>query len=85
MVAPVLAWLIPGAGHMIQKRWIRGALLLLSVVGLAVVSTRAGVGWVGRPFPGFFLLRNRVVASVGLSGWPVSPFPEVFQATVVSN
>ena len=68
----------------IRRARLAGALLLLSVVCLAVVSTRAGVGWVGRPFPGFFLLRNRVVASVGLSGWPVSPFPEVFQATVVA-
>ena len=25
VLAPALGWLIPGAGHMIQKRWIRGA------------------------------------------------------------
>ena len=34
VVAPVVGWLIPGAGHMIQKRWIRGALLFVSIVTL---------------------------------------------------
>jgi hypothetical protein len=32
VVAPALGWLIPGAGHLIQKRWIRGFLLMGSVV-----------------------------------------------------
>ena len=31
VVAPVVGWLIPGAGHLIQKRWIRGALLMASI------------------------------------------------------
>jgi hypothetical protein len=31
VVAPAIGWLIPGAGHLIQKRWIRGGLLLLSI------------------------------------------------------
>jgi hypothetical protein len=34
IVAPALAWLIPGAGHFVQKRWIRGALLMISVVAM---------------------------------------------------
>ncbi len=34
MAAPVAGWLIPGAGHIIQKRWIRGLLLMLAVVVL---------------------------------------------------
>jgi hypothetical protein len=33
-LAPAIGWLIPGAGHFIQKRWIRGLLLLASVAGL---------------------------------------------------
>ena len=32
VVVPALAWLIPGAGHLIQKRWIRGGLLMASIV-----------------------------------------------------
>ncbi len=31
VLAPAIGWLIPGAGHMIQKRWIRGLLLLISI------------------------------------------------------
>src|SRR6267154_4861126 len=38
VVAPALGWLIPGAGHIIQKRWIRGALLLVSIGTLFVLG-----------------------------------------------
>ncbi len=38
VVAPVVAWLIPGAGHLIQKRWIRGVLLMVSVVTMFVLG-----------------------------------------------
>jgi hypothetical protein len=38
VIAPALGWLIPGAGHMIQKRWIRGGLLLISIVTLFVLG-----------------------------------------------
>jgi hypothetical protein len=33
-MAPAIGWLIPGAGHLIQKRWIRGLLLLGSIAGM---------------------------------------------------
>src|SRR6266540_3873586 len=38
VIAPVLAWLIPGAGHLIQKRWIRGVLLMVSIVTMFVLG-----------------------------------------------
>jgi hypothetical protein len=38
VVAPALGWLIPGAGHLIQKRWIRGFLLMGSVVIMFVLG-----------------------------------------------
>jgi hypothetical protein len=38
VIAPAIGWLIPGAGHMIQKRWIRGALLLISIFTLFVLG-----------------------------------------------
>ncbi len=38
VIAPTVGWLIPGAGHLIQKRWIRGALLLVSIVTLFVLG-----------------------------------------------
>jgi hypothetical protein len=33
-LAPALGWFIPGAGHLVQKRWLRGLLLMLSVVAM---------------------------------------------------
>ncbi len=44
IAAPAVGWLIPGAGHMIQKRWIRGLLLFVSVATLFLV----GLGMQGR-------------------------------------
>jgi hypothetical protein len=38
IVAPALGWLIPGAGHMIQKRWIRGGLLFASIVTMFLLG-----------------------------------------------
>jgi hypothetical protein len=38
VMAPALGWLIPGAGHMAQKRWVRGGLLLVSILGMAVLG-----------------------------------------------
>jgi hypothetical protein len=38
VVAPAIAWLIPGAGHLIQKRWIRGGLLLVSISALFLLG-----------------------------------------------
>lgn len=44
VVAPILGWLLPGCGHFIQKRWIRGALLLVSVVAMFFI----GLGMEGK-------------------------------------
>jgi hypothetical protein len=38
VVAPAVGWLIPGAGHMIQKRWIRGLLLFVSIATLFLLG-----------------------------------------------
>jgi len=38
VLAPALGWLIPGAGHMLQKRWIRGSLLFVSIVTLFLLG-----------------------------------------------
>jgi|SRR5579863_3730687 hypothetical protein len=44
VLAPAIGWLIPGAGHMMQKRWIRGGLLFVSIVTLFLL----GLGMQGR-------------------------------------
>src|ERR1700745_3905259 len=37
-LAPAIAWLIPGLGHIIQKRWIRGLLIMVSVAALCLLG-----------------------------------------------
>src|SRR3954452_17118903 len=38
VLAPAVGWLVPGAGHMVQKRWIRGLLLFVSIVTLFLLG-----------------------------------------------
>jgi hypothetical protein len=38
VVAPAIGWLIPGAGHIIQRRWIRGLLLFVSIATLFLLG-----------------------------------------------
>ena len=58
------------------------AIAALLCVGLA--GLHAALSQVGKPFPGFLLLGNRVVASVGLSLWPATAGGQIFQHQVVS-
>jgi hypothetical protein len=44
VVAPIVGWLIPGAGHILLKRYGRGILLLVSVVAMFLI----GLGMQGR-------------------------------------
>jgi|SRR5438105_4753074 len=37
-LAPLVGWLIPGAGHLIQKRWIRGILLMVSICSMFLLG-----------------------------------------------
>lgn len=34
VIAPAVGWFIPGAGHLVQKRWIRGLLILACVFAM---------------------------------------------------
>jgi len=54
IVAPAVGWLIPGAGHLIQKRWIRGVLLMFSICLMFAVGM-ALQGKVYRPNTGDLL------------------------------
>jgi hypothetical protein len=42
VLAPALGWIIPGAGHLIQKKWARGFLLMASVAILFVLGIAMG-------------------------------------------
>ena len=67
VVAPTVAWLIPGAGHLIQKRWIRGLLLMASIVTMFLLGL-AMQGRVYKPNGGDILDILGFVGDVGAGG-----------------
>src|SRR5213592_2081213 len=67
VLAPALGWLIPGAGHLIQKRWIRGLLLMGSVVIMFVLGLLMQ-GRVYRPNGGDILDILGFVGDLGAGG-----------------
>ncbi len=67
VVAPALGWLIPGAGHLIQKKWIRGLLLMASIVAMFVLGL-AMQGRVYKPNGGDILDILGFVGDVGAGG-----------------
>src|SRR5664279_1113191 len=46
ILAPLAGWLLPGLGHFIQRRWIRGFLLMLAVF----IMFFAGLGMQGKVY-----------------------------------
>ena len=67
VVAPLLAWLIPGAGHLIQKRYVRGLLLMFAIVTMFLLGL-AMQGRVYKPNGGDILDMLGFVGDVGAGG-----------------
>src|ERR1700694_2679499 len=67
VVAPAIGWLIPGAGHLIQKRWIRGLLLMGSITTMFFLGL-AMQGRVYRPNGGDILDILGFVGDLGTGG-----------------
>jgi hypothetical protein len=67
VVAPALGWLIPGAGHIIQRRWIRGLLLLVSITSLFVLGLMMQ-GRIYRPNGGDILDMLGFIGDIGAGG-----------------
>jgi hypothetical protein len=67
VLAPALAWLIPGAGHLIQRKWIRGALLMGSIVAMFLLGL-AMQGRIYKPNGGDILDILGFVGDVGAGG-----------------
>jgi hypothetical protein len=67
ILAPALGWLIPGAGHLIQKRWIRGGLLLVSIGAMFVLGLMMN-GRVYKPNGGDILDILGFVGDLGAGG-----------------
>lgn len=66
-LAPALGWLIPGAGHLIQRRWIRGILLMTSVVAMFALGL-AMEGKIYQPNTGDLLDILGFVGDLGAGG-----------------
>lgn len=67
VLAPAIGWLIPGAGHLIQKRWGRGLLLMGSVVIMFVLGLLMQ-GRVYKPNGGDILDILGFIGDVGAGG-----------------
>jgi hypothetical protein len=65
--AAAIAWLIPGAGHLIQKRWVRGFLLMFCITTMFVLGLMMQ-GRVYRPNGGDILDILGFVGDVGAGG-----------------
>lgn len=65
---------------------IRAAMLVVGLSGLALATTTTitSLAWVGRTFPGFLLLEDRVVAAIALPHWSGAAVPELFLSQVVA-
>lgn len=67
VLAPAIGWFIPGAGHLIQKKWIRGLLLMGSVVIMFVLGL-AMQGHIYQPNGGDILDILGFVGDIGAGG-----------------
>ncbi|MBA3914805.1 MAG: hypothetical protein H0X25_13355 [Acidobacteriales bacterium] len=67
VIAPAIGWLIPGAGHLIQRRWIRGLLIMFSVVTMFLLGL-AMQGHIYKPNGGDILDILGFVGDIGAGG-----------------
>ena len=84
VIAPALGWLIPGAGHIIQRRWIRGALLLVSIGTMFVLGLMMQ-GHIYKANAGDILEMLGFVGDLGAGGFYIVSLATGWGAVVVSN
>jgi hypothetical protein len=84
MIAPAVGWLIPGAGHLIQKRWVRGLLLFVSI-GTMFALGLLMQGHIYKPNGGDILEMLGFVGDLGGGGLYLASLAMGWGAAVVSN
>jgi hypothetical protein len=67
LLAPAIGWLVPGAGHLIQKRWIRGFLIMASIGAMFALGLAMN-GKIYKPNTGDLLDILGFVGDVGSGG-----------------
>lgn len=70
----------------VQPHGRRGTAMVFVAVllGLALTTGMTSARWLGTVFPGFFVMANKVVASVSLPHWPVASHRHIYQHAVVA-
>src|SRR5688572_17622089 len=58
------------------------AVVTALALALAARTTRTSLEWLDRPFPGFVLLEDRVLAAIGLPGWSSATVPDLYLTQV---
>lgn len=69
-----------------SHRIYRASLVAAACMAVAVTAV-VGLGtgrWIGRPFPGFFVLPNRVIPSIGADLWAGTRDGTIFQRAVIA-
>jgi signal transduction histidine kinase len=51
---------------------------------VAALGVESSLRWIGRPFAGFLVLENRVIASAGLARWPATRDGAIYQHEVTA-
>lgn len=67
VIATVLGWVLPGAGHIIQRKWSRGFLLMFAVVLMFLLGLAMG-GKIYKPNTGDLLDMLGFVGDAGAGG-----------------
>lgn len=77
---------VSGAWRPTSPRIYRAALAAAAGTAVAVTAVVAltANGWVGKSFPGFFVLPNRIIPSVSRDAWAGSADGTIYQRTVVA-
>jgi len=73
-------------GTLVRRLWrkVCAAALALVALGLALTCGVTSSRWIGTTFPGFFVMANKVVASVSLPHWSVAPHSHIYQHAIVA-
>jgi hypothetical protein len=67
VIAPLAGWLVPGAGHFLLKKWVRGLLIMISVVSMFALGLMME-GKVYSPNTGDILDMLGFVGDIGAGG-----------------
>jgi signal transduction histidine kinase len=68
------------------RRPVRLAAVAIGIVAVVIgtLATLSSLAWIGRTFPGFFLVKDRLVPAIGLPQWAATQVPGLYLSQVVA-